>query len=1091
YFLVENRQRTGFDTWLPGCGEAIWHIDERSSENYDDAHRLVDLEEMDGTENNSAGDLWLNKSFNDSSTPHSWSNAGYPTGVAVSVVSTVCGASLTSNFTVGQTPASRAWYVSMTGSDEAGDGTASLPFRSIQYAVDASRAGENVIVGSGNYYERVYVNAGITLQGSGMDSCYIDADGTKCGVVVGNGRNFRMSGFTVRSIGGTPNTGIEIGQDCSGVILSDNRIMGVPIGIVMSSGDSLNLITRNMIVSAPQASGILFSAGARCKIVGNTFYGGSTAIDCRDGDILVDGNIIARFTTGVYHDVGLCAVQYNDVWQTTQPYISSSGAFAPSPGTGEISADPLFVDSSVLDFNLGCGSPCIDAGNPDASLDPDGTRIDMGALRFDWGDSTNLKPNQVQGVAASDNECWAVTVTWTDIKKEWGYRIFRDGEEINSVGMNVVKYVDTKTKAATRHAYSVCAFNRCVAGAVSMSDTGWKAPDLVTGVSASDGWCNAVVVNWTDLDRDEGYRIYRNDSLIGYVFMNVTTFYDTAGELGARYAYSVRAARDCGLGPASVTDTGWKGTLTPQVTGVTASRGDCYGNIIVRWSRAQSDLYYRILVDSQAIDSVATGVTQWTYKAPQCSRWYKMAVQVVTPCGAGQVSVPDSGYTECNPPSAPYLSVSSASCSSAIALAWNGGFAATYSVYRNSNLYRTLGPGFTSFVDSPVVCGISYSYLIRVSSACGWNNSNTVTAQAPCFPFQAWGVQAADNGSSVIKVTWGRLLKGEQYRVYRDNLLVSPDMANTDTVFIDSCLEGCYDYSVESFTPCASVRSAKDRGCRSAKTLVRIDSVGGKYSDTQVLAGDTVRFNVTFINRFPYYRFNLTNGWMIYSKPSFGSSIRGSGTAGWVSSPPPAGRPYGYRITDSPNRGPQVDTTGLLRKSDFGGTFSVHCFGCDGFGIDTVVLTAEANNQNQAAFYGRDSGIGMVIWVVTSVADSGQVICIDSVSRRSSASTWLWTPFYTAGATNELPSWSGEKCFELRPRSLCCKGRAGNVDCDPGDGTDISDLSRLIDNLFISFTPLCCPTEANVDGQPGIDISDLSALVDYLFITFTPTAGCQ
>lgn len=73
----------------------------------------------------------------------------------------------------------------------------------------------------------------------------------------------------------------------------------------------------------------------------------------------------------------------------------------------------------------------------------------------------------------------------------------------------------------------------------------------------------------------------------------------------------------------------------------------------------------------------------------------------------------------------------------------------------------------------------------------------------------------------------------------------------------------------------------------------------------------------------------------------------------------------------------------------------------------------------------------------------------------------------------------------------CCQGTAGNVDCDPTNNVDISDLSVLIDNLFISFSPLCCPAAANVDGQPGVDISDLSSLIDFLFISFTTPAPCQ
>ncbi len=73
----------------------------------------------------------------------------------------------------------------------------------------------------------------------------------------------------------------------------------------------------------------------------------------------------------------------------------------------------------------------------------------------------------------------------------------------------------------------------------------------------------------------------------------------------------------------------------------------------------------------------------------------------------------------------------------------------------------------------------------------------------------------------------------------------------------------------------------------------------------------------------------------------------------------------------------------------------------------------------------------------------------------------------------------------------CCVGRTGNVDCDPLDLVDISDLSRLVDYLYVSFAPLCCTAEANVDGAGSIDISDLSALVDYLYVSFTLPAVCQ
>ncbi|MDZ4723106.1 MAG: hypothetical protein SGI97_04275 [candidate division Zixibacteria bacterium] len=49
----------------------------------------------------------------------------------------------------------------------------------------------------------------------------------------------------------------------------------------------------------------------------------------------------------------------------------------------------------------------------------------------------------------------------------------------------------------------------------------------------------------------------------------------------------------------------------------------------------------------------------------------------------------------------------------------------------------------------------------------------------------------------------------------------------------------------------------------------------------------------------------------------------------------------------------------------------------------------------------------------------------------------------------------------------------------------------MIDNLFISLAPLCCESEANIDGVPPVDISDLTALIDHLFISLAPTAACQ
>lgn len=68
----------------------------------------------------------------------------------------------------------------------------------------------------------------------------------------------------------------------------------------------------------------------------------------------------------------------------------------------------------------------------------------------------------------------------------------------------------------------------------------------------------------------------------------------------------------------------------------------------------------------------------------------------------------------------------------------------------------------------------------------------------------------------------------------------------------------------------------------------------------------------------------------------------------------------------------------------------------------------------------------------------------------------------------------------------------GNTDGDPAHGIDISDLTALIDYLYISFTPNCALINGDISSNDNVhrdvvDIADLSALIDYLYITFNPS----
>jgi len=109
YFLVENRQQTGYDAGLPGEGLLIWHIDEGQVSNEDENHKRVDLEEADGLNDldnqSNRGDgadsfpgTLPNFTFDNASNPNSKNYAGANTGIAVTSISAP-GAVMTANFT--------------------------------------------------------------------------------------------------------------------------------------------------------------------------------------------------------------------------------------------------------------------------------------------------------------------------------------------------------------------------------------------------------------------------------------------------------------------------------------------------------------------------------------------------------------------------------------------------------------------------------------------------------------------------------------------------------------------------------------------------------------------------------------------------------------------------------------------------------------------------------------------------------------------------------------------------------------------------------------------------------------------------------
>ena len=118
YFLIENRQKSGFDTGLPGVGLAIWHIDETQSNNDNECVTVtgctnrykVALEQSDGlfdleknNDRGDTGDLFLSgKDFAPGTTPNSRTYGGTDNQLNVTNIS-IASSSMTATIGVSAT----------------------------------------------------------------------------------------------------------------------------------------------------------------------------------------------------------------------------------------------------------------------------------------------------------------------------------------------------------------------------------------------------------------------------------------------------------------------------------------------------------------------------------------------------------------------------------------------------------------------------------------------------------------------------------------------------------------------------------------------------------------------------------------------------------------------------------------------------------------------------------------------------------------------------------------------------------------------------------------------------------------------------
>ncbi len=266
-------------------------------------------------------------------------------------------------------------------------------FDNIMTAIGRSQYGTTVHVAGGKYLERITLKNGVALIGAGADSAVIDAGGS--GSVVTSAScdaNTILEGFTIT--GGNTTSGGGMFNYDSNPTVTDCAFSGNEAGI--DGGGIYNYggiqVVTNCAFSGNEAGnngGGMYNYYVEPKVmkVTSCTFTGNTASNNGGGmgntwsnlpvtNCTFSGNS-AEGGGGIYNYNASSPTMTNCIlWgdsadksddeiynSSSTPVISYSDIQGGWGGTGNIDADPCFIDAAAGNLRLRPGSPCIDAGS--------------------------------------------------------------------------------------------------------------------------------------------------------------------------------------------------------------------------------------------------------------------------------------------------------------------------------------------------------------------------------------------------------------------------------------------------------------------------------------------------------------------------------------------------------------------------------------------------------------------------------------------------------------------------------------------------------------------------------------------------------
>ncbi|WP_281228764.1 beta strand repeat-containing protein [Flavobacterium aquiphilum] len=342
--------------------------------------------------------------------------------------------------------------------------------------------------------------------------------------------------------------------------------------------------------------------------------------------------------------------------------------------------------------------------------------------------SMSTVPVEPTGLALSSATATSVSFSWTAVAGAIGYKIYKDGNYVNSVTAPITGSSLSGLTASTDYLVQVLAYNVGGDGVLCAPVSMKPVPGVPTGLALNSATATSINFSWVGVTGTNVYKIYKNGTYINSVTAPATT--GSLSGLTTSTSYGIQVLASNGTGDGALCAAVSMSTLPAAPTGLTFVSATA-STLNFSWTAITDAIGYKIYKDGVYITTVSTSTGSLSGLSP--STIYNVQVLAYNSSGDSDLSSSVSMSTIL---AAPTGLIMTSSTTSSLNFSWNAVTgAAGYKIY-NNGAYITTVTGLTSSISG---LSSSTTYNIQVlaynASGDGLSSSAAMTTKSLSLGF--------------------------------------------------------------------------------------------------------------------------------------------------------------------------------------------------------------------------------------------------------------------------------------------------------------------------------------------------------------------